>query len=1515
MADTLSVQVLRKGRRKLMGTKRMGFCAGALACALVAAPILVSTGMARVATTASAASTPSASVTGFSVTPGTTGPGAFDLAVKDLPSSAFAPSSGATDTPVAAIGVGHTGVGHTGVGHTGVGHTGVGHTGVGHTALNFLGVGHTGVGHTGVGHTDVVDAAFGSMLIADLTIAYPHGCALTGSTTQCTNWEGIRAGTPLQDLPPQSVSLRDIINDATAFARFSTLTLDDIDISNTPLNDLPIAAVALANIPLSHLVIDPLHTDRVGTLKAWCAALAALPTGSNIDCKNDVNADPATFTTSNIDTFDDITLMTIALGGADFSQLPLDSIVVTGNPNNPSAGQVLAGSPLGGALVGTNNIADPNNPTTNLFEPDVTLADIGVGHTDLGDTGVGHTGVGHTGVGHTGVGHTDINALGVGHTGVGHTDLDAAGVGHTGVGHTGVGHTGVGHTAVGVAGPGAVTLGQMTLNANGLGGILLSHLDLTTAGLDGILLSDLTDPTPIVVCGDGTGATVVCATATLGQAAAAGALQPRATLLALQAALTPASTSLASFNAIKSGILISAIPPTAAEYDSVTFTGYISEIPQGLLDTSPYQMTLADFFAQADQFGVFWSLTSDIDASVTSIVVKGTDTPPAAPFDTFIGGELVHVTAVDNSAAPTRTFTVVRGANGSTAAPHVAGTPVFAGVDVELGVLLQGISVTDQNRRSLQELFDNLPADILAKTDLADLLSAISAQTHVTLDNLLLALIGQLDLPWEQVNLGAVQLQTSDTTNPVTLKATAALSVTDDGNGSLQNVDVVATIPADYAYSPLSAMLGATALAEPAVGGGTNGITLTWSLRAVPASTPSLTFKVQPGLVFGTETLSAEAHLTGGTAGTSKSADVTVNNSGAAASTNPGSPTSITPDTLYLGHLTPQATSNFYSITVTGGERVSLLLGNLPGDYDLILYDAAGAVTHLRGTPDGSVLPISDPPPSLTPAEDALPPEPLQDLAVVPGLPVHEVAQHRGVTDEEIDTGTLPAGTYLVQVAGYDGANSGLPYSLRARVITDPAASCPASVTPYTATPSVAYTGQASATPPATADTVVLWDPARFDNTWGTAALSSLYTSMNHFMSTYGKAVLINVESDSATRSAYTAWDNNRCNVDLANAVVQAIGRQIDTVLGASAGIKYLTMIGADDQIPMARVRDATRVANERGRSGDFGDANQIAAAMGGRCLLSDDVYTQQHPLAVGGRDLYTPELAIGRLVDEPVEIQKALDDFANAQGHLPSSAKSLVTGYDFLSDGANAVANALAGHHGPVDSLINPTWTADDLATALLTPDAQNRVPGIASLNAHFDEQNILPAAGNSDKSNSELLTFLDVKRRGTTTSLQGALLFGMGCHGGLELPDSLAGAMGRSVSQTGDWTQLMAQQGAVWIANTGYGYGDTDVNALSEQLMTLLADQLDRSTTIGDALRVAKQRYRAGLSVLSAYDEKVMQEATFYGFPMWSLGAPTQVPVVLPTAGGVSDAVDVAGLRVAQFSHTYDPSAAGSF
>jgi hypothetical protein len=182
------------------------------------------------------------------------------------------------------------------------------------------------------------------------------------------------------------------------------------------------------------------------------------------------------------------------------------------------------------------------------------------------------------------------------------------------------------------------------------------------------------------------------------------------------------------------------------------------------------------------------------------------------------------------------------------------------------------------------------------------------------------------------------------------------------------------------------------------------------------------------------------------------------------------------------------------------------------------------------------------------------------------------------------------------------------------------------------------------------------------------------------------------------------------------------------------------------------------------------------------------------------------------------------------------------------------------------VETLIDDTWTADDLRPSLLT-DTRD----LGSLNAHFQHYRLFAANGGADG--------LYASEIADTAVYDRALVFSVGCHSGLNVADDESAS-----PQTGtDWPQAFLRQGATFIGNTGYGYGDSDLIAYSERLMTQFVEELaywpgGEPQSVGQALLRAKQRYfgSAAADTWSSYDEKVMAEATLYGLPMLRVRLP---------------------------------------
>ena len=258
------------------------------------------------------------------------------------------------------------------------------------------------------------------------------------------------------------------------------------------------------------------------------------------------------------------------------------------------------------------------------------------------------------------------------------------------------------------------------------------------------------------------------------------------------------------------------------------------------------------------------------------------------------------------------------------------------------------------------------------------------------------------------------------------------------------------------------------------------------------------------------------------------------------------------------------------------------------------------------------------------------------------------------------------------------------------------------------------------------------------------------------------------------------------------------------------------------------------------------------------------------------------PDRSIGRLVETYGEIVGQLDNFATYGGRLdPTTFESsaAVTGYDFLDDGASAIIAELEAAGLDVTELLDSTdidpqtdgiqaWDKGAFLDLLDGTDYS-----VVSPNAHYDFESLLPKAADDAGTftNADLVTAADL-----AGALNSSLVFSVGCHAGLSVSDVQLDLPAL------DWSQLNAQGANQWVAHTTYGYGDTEIVAYSERLAQLFAGNVAAMmsaadlapTSLGEAVRQAKQRYLAGTLVLTPYDEKILQSWTYYGLPMYTLG-----------------------------------------
>ncbi|HEX9257999.1 MAG TPA: C25 family cysteine peptidase, partial [Acidimicrobiales bacterium] len=792
-----------------------------------------------------------------------------------------------------------------------------------------------------------------------------------------------------------------------------------------------------------------------------------------------------------------------------------------------------------------------------------------------------------------------------------------------------------------------------------------------------------------------------------------------------------------------------------------------------------------------------------------------------------------------------------------------------------------------QSTATLGDFLDALGTSALTSIDFLDLLESLSQSDldRLTLGEVFPVFFQRTDLPWEQIDLAASPLQ--NVNNPLvppvtytvafTVNQTASTTLTID----LPDGFVVARDPVNIIS--LTGPNGTTTYEAPASatnaqGEDATGPVLVFNLGSLPGGSYTFTLAARAGLQLGTFTATATLDATAGTTSSAfDSTDVNV------VETNSGSQQPpLDTSKLFVSYISSPGDVDVFTLTVDAPDQtLELSLGNLRQDYDLVLYGPSPA--PLRGTPAQSVLPLDD---QVLPAdpEAASPTPDLQrDVPLTPpgaGAGVLAVAASRGNTPEKIVQAVRP-GTYYVQVSGYNGAHSDLPYALRARLRSTALAAC-------TARPVLSYGTPASISAVAPdVNTLFVVSPTRMiarGLTSDAMAKVDAFLTDPRLTATGVKAAVLNVDVDATLQGLLAAWDADlTCSPDKANDVARRIGQLVDAAT-AGGNVDNIVLVGDDYVLPMFRLADGTSVANEDTYN-PFGGNNPLVGSLARSYFLSDDPYATAQGIDVNGTEAFVQERAIGRLVESKTEIVDALERFLASGGKLDNTTANtalgglpaLVSGYDFLSDGAQAVASALTTNGAVTSSLINESWTAVDLATAL------SNGPSIASVNAHFDHYRALPANENAAGTETDLFTFADLP---TGTQLDGSLLFSMGCHAGLSVSDFEV----TNAALNKDWAETLAGKGSQFIGNTGYGYGDSDLVLYSERLMALFAQALDGTHTVGEAMAAAKRQYAKTTSVWSPYDMKAVQQSTTYGLPMYRIGgtgvtAPSNVQTPLVT------------------------------
>ena len=504
-------------------------------------------------------------------------------------------------------------------------------------------------------------------------------------------------------------------------------------------------------------------------------------------------------------------------------------------------------------------------------------------------------------------------------------------------------------------------------------------------------------------------------------------------------------------------------------------------------------------------------------------------------------------------------------------------------------------------------------------------------------------------------------------------------------------------------------------------------------------------------------------------------------------------------------------------------------------------------------------------------------------------------AQGRSLLDFSVNGGTIPetladntwsdTGYYYLRVSGKNG-------------IFDPAADFTLSVSVSGGACSALSTFEGDAMPAIPGSgrrTVILTDSSRIA---GTAAQKSALASRLATFAARPEVAGVVVDVAGVTRFAELnaqADDPAHSGCPYAkNLVGDAYRAVVDAYRGAAnPDLAYVVLVGGDAVVPFYRHADTAELAPESGYVPPVLPLSASEASLRRAYVLSQDDYGAARSITAGATTLPVADLAVGRLVETAPQASAMLDAYLlhTTAGTIATPTSSLVTGYDFMADAADAVETDLAAGMGSDpgvthDTLVDPAntlpangWTADQLRAAVLGSRHD-----IVFLAGHFSAGEALAADYTTLMTTAELAA--------STTSFVNSIVFSQGCHSGYNLVD---GDAVPDVTEPLDWAQAFNAKGASLLAGTGYQYGDTDLVAYSEAIYAGFAHQLRMGSgpvTLGNALLAAKRTYLAATATPTGTDVKALLEATLFGLPMLAVDLPAgriaatpDVPTISPT------------------------------
>ncbi len=1338
-----------------------------------------------------------------------------------------------------------------------------------------------------------------------------------GSVTHTVDTNSTEPGVievPLLDVPIEKITGSGEIVEASPLASIplASIPLASITIAESPLASIPLASIPLASITIaeSPLASIPLASIPLASIGGWTAILA----------NTDLAGTP-------------LQAVTLAdLSPADLAAIDLGDISVKGSP---LASITLPSIALGSASMGQ---VDTTQDLCSL--PELAPYDCQPATTTLLDLEVQGAPLASIPLASIPLASIDLASTPLASIPLASIPLASIPIASIPLASIDVEGSPLASIPLASITPGSTPLASIDLLAAPLASIPLASIPIASIPLASIGIGDvsfcdyLADADP----------TFSCVASGIDEAT-----DGLASLIAVLAGASPGSTiadsSLASIPL--ASIDISKAPLASIPLASIDLTGTpLASIPLASIDVGG--ASFCDFLG-LDPTGTPWCAALGIDGSETLLdLTIALEAAGSTIADTPLAS--IPLASIPLASIPLASIDLT--------ATELAGTPLasipFASIDI-LGSPLASIPLASTAGVVTCDVVNECPTlgdavrlgALVAGAELGDLVGAFGSITYgqlvdaltlafilgdgtfgdtdefggLTFGQLLMSMLLASDYPWEALDLDALGVQEFAADNFVRYAVDFDL----EGNGPPMSTSATVSLSDDFLYVEGSAVTligspaaSSTPIEDPQITEQSDGSqTLVFDLgELVPGQHHQLAYEVVPALRLGVFDASASVEVTGlaPQPADSSTASVTVIEASSTDADDPTAPASTEADVLYLGTISSVGDTDYFQVPAPPpGYRVAVFLSNLNSDADLVMYRPATApLPNTRAVPLNSV-PIEDDGVdySSNATEEA---DTLADIALL-ASPLASISTNRG-TDQEETSAISNADPLTIQVSGYNGDTSDEPYVLRVKIAPEvPTPQCSPRTFPFAVPaggPEPITIDDAGL--PADLNAVYLMNWSRLAATEGLDPAGDLYADriLEELLGTATdpaipglvdrpdlgiSGLVIPVEHI----ADYTAWDANPCDPAAANTVGQQIAGTIAAIAELRPSLRYVTIVGSDEVIPFHRKPDLTSIANESTFVDDFVD-NALYGSSVTRHFLSDDAYGDLDPIQWLDRYLNVPDLAVGRLIEGGDDIVSAIRTF-NEFGGLLDPQTALTTGYDFLYDGSVAVDDALSAYIPTTDALLDDvgidpasTWGLTELRDALGLNDPVPDLPDAAALNMHYDFDEALPSKG--DATGDSVNDLFDVTQIAGFDQ-GGSVYFSVGCHSGLNVADVAVGA--GLPSQ--DWAQTYAENGALYAAQTGYGYGDTVTVALTEKLMAQFARNLDGTMTIGQAMTFAKQDYFSDLGLYGVYDEKALQEATVYGLPMYRLGtgAPAEALPALETTIDGATGLPVASISLA--------------